>query len=216
MRPSTWPHSNLSCVLPPAREEKAAAIGTRSRAFSTTMRRLRNAVSCPDAVPDVEAPHARSFSDNDSWAIRRRCWRLGVRSNHPNILPNAELQLLMRRAKLRCTVTVRPNTWSPMRSQNRRAKSAIGAPRKRSRGYRPHISTAERSAPASEDLGRPSKNVNTAGHYLRSITTSMYSLGSTSVRSPERLRLSMRASKSRVKAACFAVSSALKALFIGP
>lgn len=52
--------------------------------------------------------------------------------------------------------------------------------------------------------------------HFRSITTSRYSLGSTSVRSPERLRVSMRASKSSVKAICFSASSAPKVLFIGP
>jgi hypothetical protein len=53
-------------------------------------------------------------------------------------------------------------------------------------------------------------------HPLRSITTSRYSLGSTSVPSPERLRLAIRASSSLVKAACLSASSAPKVLFIGP
>ena len=55
-----------------------------------------------------------------------------------------------------------------------------------------------------------------ASPYFRSITTSRYSLGSTSVWSPERLRLSMSASSSWVNAACFSASSAAKVLFIGP
>jgi hypothetical protein len=52
--------------------------------------------------------------------------------------------------------------------------------------------------------------------HFRSITTSRYSLGSTSVSSPERFRLPMRVSRSLVKADCFPASSAWKVLFIGP
>jgi hypothetical protein len=65
-------------------------------------------------------------------------------------------------------------------------------------------------------LGGPLARAIAGSHHFRSITTSRYSLGSTSVRSSERLRVSMRASKSPVKAACFSASSAPKVLFIGP
>src|SRR5471032_2484920 len=62
----------------------------------------------------------------------------------------------------------------------------------------------------SETITRLSvfKLVGSPGFHFRPITISRYSLGSTSVLSPERLRLSMSASKSWVNAACFSASSA--------
>ncbi len=53
-------------------------------------------------------------------------------------------------------------------------------------------------------------------HHVRSMTISRYSLGRTSVWSPERLWSSIRVSKSRLRAVCFWASSAANARFIGP